>query len=61
MPLGCSDNTQSFVYDKSSSISQFIGGKLRNLQKLLGYLSEIVTSTFKVGTGGCEGRDGRSG
>ena len=30
--------------------SQIIIGKSRNLQKLLRHLSEIVTSTFKVGT-----------
>ena len=44
-------NTQSFFHDKSSSISQFIDGKSRDLQKLLRYLSGIVTSTFKFGTG----------
>ena len=50
--LFCSINTQSFVHDKSSSISQFINGKSRDLQKLLRYFSEIVTSTLKVGTVG---------
>ena len=39
-----------FFPDKSSSISQFINVKSRSLQKLLRYLSWIVTSTFKVGT-----------
>ena len=42
--------------NKSSSISQFVNGKSRNLQKLLRCLSGIVTSTFKVGTVGCPGR-----
>ena len=56
MLLGCYINTQSFVHDKSSSISQFIHGKSRDLQKLLQYLSGIVTSTFKAGTGGCGGQ-----
>ena len=37
-------------------MSQFISGKSRNIQKLLGYLSEIVTSIFKVGTSYCSGR-----
>ena len=45
-------NTQSFVHNKSSSVTQFISSKSRNLQKLLRYLSGIVTSTFKVGTAG---------
>ena len=49
----CSDNTQSSVQDKSSSISQSINGKSRDLQTLLQYLSGIVTSTFKTGTGSC--------
>ena len=52
MLLFCSINTQSFVHDKSSSISQFINGNSRDFQKLLRYLSGIVTSTCKVGTGG---------
>ena len=51
----CSINTQFFVHDKSSSISQFISGKSRNLQRVLRYLSGIVTSAFKAGTGGCGG------
>ena len=50
--LFCSINTQSFVHDKSSSNSQFINGKSTYLQKLLRYLSGIVTSIFQVGTGG---------
>ena len=49
----CSINTQSFVHHKSSSISQFISGRLRNLQNVLRYLSGTVTSAFKAGTGGC--------
>ena len=52
MFLYYSINTQSFAHDKSSSVSQFISGKSRNLQKLLRYLGEIVTSTFKIGTAG---------
>ena len=53
MLLFCSINTESFVHDKSSSISQFINGKSRDLQTLLRYLSGIATSTCKVdGTGG---------
>ena len=35
----------------SSSISQFINDRSRDLQKLLRYFSEIVTSTFQDGTG----------
>ena len=46
--LFCSINTHSFIHDKSSSISQFIKGKSRNLQKLPRYLSGIATSTFKL-------------
>ena len=53
-----SNNTQCSVHDQSSSISLFLSGKSRNLQKLLRYLSGIVTSTFKAGTGGCGGRGG---
>ena len=52
MLLFCSINTQFSAHDKSSSISQFINGKSRDLQKLLGYLSRTVTSMWKVGTGG---------
>ena len=52
MLLFCSINAQSFLDDKSSSISQFINGKSRDLEKLLRYLSGIVISTCKVGTGG---------
>ena len=61
MVLSCSSNTQSFVHDKSNSISQFISGKSRNLKKILKYLSRLVTSTFKVGTGGSGGCSGRTG
>ena len=43
---------KSFVHSKSSSISQFINGKSRNLQNLLRYLCGILTSRFKVGTAG---------
>ena len=42
------------VHDKSSSTSQLIAGKSRDLQKSLRYFSGIVTFTFKVGTRGCE-------
>ena len=57
MLLRCAINTQYFVHDKSSSISQFISGKSRNLRKLLRYLSGIVTSEFKASTAGCGGSD----
>ena len=46
----------NFCHDKSSSNSQLIIGISRYLQKLLRYLSEIITSTFKDDTGGCGGR-----
>ena len=46
---------QPFGHDKSCSVSQFINGKSRNLQKSLNYLSEIATSTFDVDTPGCAG------
>ena len=46
-------DAQSFAHNKSSSISQFINRKSINLQHLLRYLIEIVTATFKTGTGGC--------
>ena len=52
----CCINTQFFVYDKSGSISRFINGKSRNLQKLPRHLSGIVTSTFKAGTAVWGGR-----
>ena len=50
--LLCSPNTQSFVHDESSLISQLIKGKSRNLQKLQRYLSGIVTLLFQDVTGG---------
>ena len=56
MLLSCSDNAQPFAHDKSSSISQFISIKSRNLQKLQRYLNGIVILTFKADTGGCDGR-----
>ena len=59
--LRCSINTQSFVQDKSSSTSQFIKVKSRDLKKLLQYLSGIVTSTFKNSTGGCAGQSASPG
>ena len=46
---------QSFDHNKSSSTSNFIKDESRVLQKLLRYLSGIVTSTFKDVTGGCAG------
>ena len=52
MLLLCVTNAQSFFHDKSSSISQFINDKPRDLQKLISYMSGIVTSTFKICTGG---------
>ena len=58
MLLWCSDSTQCVVHDKSTSISQCISGKSRNLQKLIRYLGRIVTSTFIVGIGGCSGCGG---
>ena len=49
--LWCSISTQSFDHVKS----QFINGKLRNLQKLLRYFSGTVAPTFKVGRVGFGG------
>ena len=51
MLLLCSSNIQSFVHYKSSSTSQLLKGKSRDLQKLL----IKITTTFKVGTGGGRG------
>ena len=48
-------NTQYFVLYKSSFTSQFVEGKLRNLQKLLRYLSGAVNWTFKYSTCDCGG------
>ena len=56
MLILCSTNTQSFAHDKSSSTSQLIKGKLSDLQKLLRYLNEIVTSMLNVGICGCAGQ-----
>ena len=56
MLLRCFINTKSIVHDKSSFISHFINGKLRNLQKLLRYLSGIETAAIKVGTASCASR-----
>ena len=47
---------QSFLLNKSSTISQFIISKSRDPQKLIRYLSGIVTSALKNGTGGYAGR-----
>ena len=52
MLLFCYISTQSFVHNKSSSISQFIKRKSRDLQKLLRYFSGIMTSILKVRNGG---------
>ena len=59
--LRCSINTQSFVQDKSSSTSQFIKVKSRDLKKLVQNLSGIVTSTFKNSTGRCAGQSASPG
>ena len=48
-------NTQFPDPFKFSSTSQFIKGKSRDLQKLVRYLSGIVTSVFKDGIGDCAG------
>ena len=62
MVLSFSSNTHSFIHDKSKSISQFISGRSRYLKKkILKYLSRLVTSTFKPGTGGCGSGSGRGG
>ena len=47
------NNTQSFVDNKSGSTSKLIKSKSRDLEKVLTYLSGIVTSVFKGGTDGC--------
>ena len=47
---------QSFVHDKSSSTWQSIKSKSKDLQKLVRYLSEIVTSKFKLGAGAHSGQ-----
>ena len=57
MLFWCSTETQLFVHNKSRSTSQFTKSKSRDLQKLLRYLSGIVSLTFYVkdSTGGCTG------
>ena len=55
MLLKCFINTQPFVHNKSRSTTPFIKEKPRDLQKLIRYISEIVTSMFKDGTGGWAG------
>ena len=55
MVLSCPINTQSFSHKKTTSTSQFIKGKLRDLLKLLRYFNGMVTSTFSDGTGSCAG------
>ena len=54
---------ETLVHNKSKSTSQFIKIKSRDLQKLLRYLSGIVSSTFYVkdSTGGCTGWSAFSG
>ena len=44
--------TKFFVQLKSSSISQFIKCKSRDLHKLLKYFNETTASVFKGGVGG---------
>ena len=46
--LDISQITQSFNHDKSSSISQLIESKSRNLQKLLKYFNGTTTSMSNV-------------
>ena len=53
MLLWYSINAQSFLLDKSSSTSQVIKVKSRNLKKLLRYLKGKVTSTLNDVTHGC--------
>ena len=40
--------TQFFHHDKSSSISQLVRSKLRDLRKLLGYFNETTTFVLRV-------------
>ena len=42
------DIIHPFAHDKSSSISQIINGKSRNLQKLLKYFIGKTTSVFNI-------------
>ena len=57
MLLLCSTNIQSFIHNKSSFTLQLIKTKSRDIQNLSSRIvSRIVTSTFKVGPGGCGGR-----
>ena len=46
-------NTHIFVNNKSSSNSQLINGKSRDLQKVPEHMSEIVNFMFKDGNSGC--------
>ena len=46
--LDISDITQYFDHVKSSSISQLIKGKTRDLQKLLTYFNGAITSRFNL-------------
>ena len=59
--MHCLSYTQYLVHNKSSSISQLIRGKSSDLQKLLRYLSGIVTSVFKGSASGHGGRSPPSG
>ena len=46
--LDLSDIKQSFSHDESSSISQLIKGKSRDLQQLLKYHQETLTFVFII-------------
>ena len=46
--IDISDITHPFEHDKSKSISQWINGKSRNLQKLLKYCNGTTTSVSNV-------------
>ena len=47
-PIDISDIIHSFEHDKSSSISQLINSKSRDLQKLLKYFNGTTTSTSHI-------------
>ena len=46
--LGISDITQYFDHVNSSSISQIIKGKSRDIQKLFKYFNKTTTSAFNL-------------
>ena len=56
--LSSSFNIQFLDHFKSNSTSHFIKSKSGDFQKLLRYLSEIVTSVFKGVIGDSAGRGG---